>query len=378
MHLARPLGRQRGFAECEDFPQVIDELKKDNFSLKLKLHFYEQRLEKVAPSAVEQALRENIQLKVEFQTLRTELKRYKKLLIEGDKAIQNLTRERDEALRSGKGRPSLGANASARERELEKRLQEQEEQRDLWERKARELHKENKQMRGGAGADEVEVRTRCRPLSLPHAHWAFRTQDLRNRLSDADSESDLLRRQLTDAHDELDELRQEVADMRIELADQVDRSGVSDGRGAGRVRQEVEKLEQVRGAVSLIRHALACSARADGQSGCLTQDNATLRSQLSAQLTMLSTRNDEKNELQAQVEDLKAELDAVEAQLDTERRDRQRSRGMGGEGGDREELEQVRFSPTACPSPQCIAADKTWFTQKCVDASALAGARLPS
>jgi hypothetical protein len=120
----------------------------------------------MAPSAVEQALRENIQLKVEFQTLRTELKRYKKLLIEGDKAIQNLTRERDEALQGakGKGRASLGGNASARERELENRLQEQEEQRDLWERKARELHKENKQMRGGAATEEVEVRLR---RSLP-------------------------------------------------------------------------------------------------------------------------------------------------------------------------------------------------------------------
>ncbi|BGP03966.1 anucleate primary sterigmata protein b [Rhodotorula toruloides] len=285
-----------GAMSLREQEKVIDELKKDNFSLKLKLHFYEQRLEKMAPSAVEQALRENIQLKVEFQTLRTELKRYKKLLIEGDKAIQNLTRERDEALQGAKGkaRASLGGNASARERELEKRLQEQEEQRDLWERKARELHKENKQMRGGAGAEEVE--------------------DLRNRLSDADSESDLLRRQLTDAHDELDELRQEVADMRIELADQVDRSGVSDGRGAGRVRQEVEKLEQ---------------------------DNATLRSQLSAQLTMLSTRNDEKNELQAQVEDLKAELAAVEGELEAERRERQRSRGIGAEGGDREDLEKA-------------------------------------
>lgn len=120
--------------------QVIDELKKDNFSLKLKLHFYEQRLEKMAPSSVEQALRENIQLKVEFQTLRTELKRYKKLLLEGDKAIQALTAERD-ARATGRPVPP-GTSASAREKDLERRLLEQEEQREQWERKARELHKQ--------------------------------------------------------------------------------------------------------------------------------------------------------------------------------------------------------------------------------------------
>jgi septal ring factor EnvC (AmiA/AmiB activator) len=76
----------------------------------------------------------------------------------------------------------------------------------------------------------------------------------------------------------------------------------------------------------------------------IAQDNATLRSQLSAQLTMLATRNDEKNELQAQVEDLKAELDAVEGELEAERRERQRNRGVGVGGGDREELEKVRLS----------------------------------
>jgi predicted RNase H-like nuclease (RuvC/YqgF family) len=141
--------------------QVIDELKKDNFSLKLKLHFYEQRLEKMAPSSVEQALRENIQLKVEFQTLRTELKRYKKLLLEGDKAIQALTAERDQFLAAGSGSGRRGGSAaaqSAREKELERRLLEQEEQREQWERKARELHSLNKQLRADGASTEVSVR----------------------------------------------------------------------------------------------------------------------------------------------------------------------------------------------------------------------------
>lgn len=131
--------------------QVIDELKKDNFSLKLKLHFYEQRLEKMAPSSVEQALRENIQLKVEFQTLRTELKRYKKLLLEGDKALRNVTNERDDLVaaksRGGKGgsRSSLG---SAPTKEWERELRQQREERDEWENKARELQRVLKD-RGG-------------------------------------------------------------------------------------------------------------------------------------------------------------------------------------------------------------------------------------
>ncbi|GAA5934328.1 hypothetical protein JCM1841_004441 [Sporobolomyces salmonicolor] len=275
--------------------KVIDELKKDNFSLKLKLHFYEQRLEKMAPSSVEQALRENIQLKVEFQTLRTELKRYKKLLLEGDKAIQNLTNERDELMRRGSG----GSGRSAREKEMErelKRLRERDAEREEWERKARELHKEVKQLRANGGAEDVE--------------------DLRAQLEDVLSESDELQHRLRDATDELDELRDEVASLRRDLADQADQSIGAGDRSRGTIRREVEKLEQ---------------------------ENASLRSQVSAQLTMLSTRNDEKDALREQVEHLKQDLVALENELDVAtraqtKRDRE---GPGDHGGkSREELEE--------------------------------------
>ncbi|CEQ41037.1 SPOSA6832_02713 [Sporobolomyces salmonicolor] len=275
--------------------KVIDELKKDNFSLKLKLHFYEQRLEKMAPSSVEQALRENIQLKVEFQTLRTELKRYKKLLLEGDKAIQNLTNERDELMRKGSG----GSGRSAREKEMErelKRLRERDAEREGWERKARELHKEVKQLRANGGAEDVE--------------------DLRAQLEDVLSESDELQHRLRDATDELDELRDEVASLRRDLADQADQSIGAGDRSRGTIRREVEKLEQ---------------------------ENASLRSQVSAQLTMLSTRNDEKDALREQVEHLKQDLVALENELDVAtraqtKRDRE---GPGDHGGkSREELEE--------------------------------------
>jgi len=111
----------------------------------------------MAPSSVEQALRENIQLKVEFQTLRTELKRYKKLLLEGDKALRNVTEERDSlvanAKRGGGGRGS-GIGNMGREKEWERELKMRKEERDEWEKKARELQR---LLRNGGG-EEVEVR----------------------------------------------------------------------------------------------------------------------------------------------------------------------------------------------------------------------------
>ncbi|GAA6023302.1 hypothetical protein JCM11491_006887 [Sporobolomyces phaffii] len=262
--------------------KVIDELKKDNFSLKLKLHFYEQRLEKMAPSSVEQALRENIQLKVEFQTLRTELKRYKKLLLEGDKALRRVTDERDEFARNSGGRGGKVVATTSRDKEREKELEMRKQERDAWEKRARELEGELKSARG----EELE--------------------DLRAHLEEALAESDDLRRHLQDATDELEDAQDEVGGLRRELADHADQSvsgSVAGDRSRGVIRREVEKLEQ---------------------------DNATLRSQVTAQLTMLSTRNDEKDSLREQVEHLKQDLVAVESELENAMRRIERREGKRG------------------------------------------------
>jgi len=96
-------------------------LKKENFDLKLKITFYHQRLEKTQPEHIQAALNENVQLKVEWQTVRDELKRYKKLLRESTKTLDAVVRERD-MLHSGM---RAGPNATKRERELEKRFAEQ-------------------------------------------------------------------------------------------------------------------------------------------------------------------------------------------------------------------------------------------------------------
>ncbi|KAH8930270.1 hypothetical protein BT69DRAFT_908743 [Atractiella rhizophila] len=65
---------------------VIDSVKKENFNLKLKIFFLEDRLAKLAPDQIDAALKENIELKIEFQAARTEMKKYKRLLLEAEVA----------------------------------------------------------------------------------------------------------------------------------------------------------------------------------------------------------------------------------------------------------------------------------------------------
>jgi hypothetical protein len=155
--------------------QVIDSTRKENFSLKLKIHFLEERLAQLAPDQVDLALKENIELKVEFQTVRQELKRYKKLLIETEGAVEDLKKER--FARGG---------SSVRERELEAEIrtmkQECERERRRWEAALAEREAEARQARererkNEAGDPEGEdARVRCSlscGLSPPWLYLSF-------------------------------------------------------------------------------------------------------------------------------------------------------------------------------------------------------------
>ncbi|KAF9901299.1 hypothetical protein EC991_006281 [Linnemannia zychae] len=81
--------------------KIIDELKKEGFSLKLKIFFLEERLAKISPEHVDQALQENIDMKVKLQTMYSELKQYKRLLMEAHAAIKALQEQRNCQLQHG-------------------------------------------------------------------------------------------------------------------------------------------------------------------------------------------------------------------------------------------------------------------------------------
>ncbi|KAG0348377.1 hypothetical protein BG004_005322, partial [Podila humilis] len=75
--------------------KVIDELKKDSFSLKLRIYFLEERLAKISPEHVDQAIHENIEMKVRLQTMASELRQYKRLLLEAHAAIEALQNQKN-------------------------------------------------------------------------------------------------------------------------------------------------------------------------------------------------------------------------------------------------------------------------------------------
>ncbi|KAI8071582.1 hypothetical protein BC940DRAFT_293200 [Gongronella butleri] len=73
--------------------KTIDTLKKENFGLKMKIYYLEKRLDELSPDQNDNALRENIDLKVSIQTLGHELKKYKKMILELNGAMAILQQQ---------------------------------------------------------------------------------------------------------------------------------------------------------------------------------------------------------------------------------------------------------------------------------------------
>ncbi|KAF4971983.1 hypothetical protein FZEAL_9701 [Fusarium zealandicum] len=79
-------GNQLSLREQEN---VIDRIEKENFGLKLKIHFLEEALRKAGPGFSEAALKENTELKVDKVTMQRELHRYKKHLTTAEKDLES-------------------------------------------------------------------------------------------------------------------------------------------------------------------------------------------------------------------------------------------------------------------------------------------------
>uniref|UniRef100_A0A8C0X4M3 CDK5 regulatory subunit-associated protein 2 n=1 Tax=Castor canadensis TaxID=51338 RepID=A0A8C0X4M3_CASCN len=70
--------------------QQITELKKENFNLKLRIYFLEERMQQEFDGPTEHVYKTNIELKVEVESLKRELHEREQLLIKASKAVESL------------------------------------------------------------------------------------------------------------------------------------------------------------------------------------------------------------------------------------------------------------------------------------------------
>ncbi|KAI9929224.1 hypothetical protein ASPWEDRAFT_149861 [Aspergillus wentii DTO 134E9] len=68
---------------------MIDKLDKDNFGLKLKIHYLQEQIEKAGPAYNQAALKENTELKVLKLTMQRDISRYKKSLQQAERDLES-------------------------------------------------------------------------------------------------------------------------------------------------------------------------------------------------------------------------------------------------------------------------------------------------
>ncbi|XP_074912201.1 CDK5 regulatory subunit-associated protein 2 isoform X1 [Buteo buteo] len=79
----------------KDYENQITDLKKENFNLKLRIYFLEERMQQKFDGPTEEIYKINIELKVEIESLKRDLQEREKLLIKASKAVESLAQGGD-------------------------------------------------------------------------------------------------------------------------------------------------------------------------------------------------------------------------------------------------------------------------------------------
>ena len=203
--------------------QHIDNLKKENFNIKLKVHFLEERLAQLAPDQVEAALKQNINLKIEVQQRGMELKKVRKLVLELENELQRV--QRGDAARS------------SRECELEV----------LLEKREQDIRELRRRLSSESGEDDAALR------------------EAEERNIELEDELENVRHLLEENMDELERLK-DIVEHREE-----DTGGSSGRHHIGALQEEIRDLKG-----ALDEHAGILARREDEKDELLDQNEALL------------------------------------------------------------------------------------------------------
>ncbi|KAL0569917.1 hypothetical protein V5O48_012048 [Marasmius crinis-equi] len=311
----RPKHRKRGSTATgtkgvtltlRDQEKHIDSLTKENFDLKLRVHFLEERLAELAPEQMDAALKQNITLKVEALNRGRECKKLKKSLHEAEREIERLQR---------------GVGSRARERELEEKLEERE-------RELRELRR-RRSSGNTSSANEPVVRE----LEARNEELEDELEDARGLLQDNLVEIERLQEMVESgsragssfANGRRDELESEIERLKATIDDQAAALEEKEDQRLDLL-DELEALqldlEQLRN-----RQTEASIARSESRAQMIEEreerqavedDLNAIKDRLAAALIELQQKEDEIEHKNQALDDLMAEHERVVAQVEEE------------------------------------------------------------
>ncbi|KAK6357349.1 hypothetical protein TWF718_001662 [Orbilia javanica] len=218
--------------------KIIDDIKKENFGLKLKIFFLDEKLGKLGPEFNDVAIRENIEMKVEHTTLRAELKRLKKALLDSEKLVMELQGDAQSAQTSAQQKIANSKQAEmdqAKIRDLLAELEDKNSEMDMLKDENERLRLELQDRDGTEREDAETIESLNRKVA-----------DLEGEKEDLEAEIRAKEEQLDNRQDSQDKenehLRDRIRELEEELQAKYDEEGGEQEEAQARIQELQEEL----------------------------------------------------------------------------------------------------------------------------------------
>ncbi|KAL4723404.1 hypothetical protein ACLX1H_009901 [Fusarium chlamydosporum] len=336
-------GNQLSLREQEN---VIDRIEKENFGLKLKIHFLEEALRKAGPGFSEAALKENTELKVDKVTMQRELHRYKKHLTTAEKDLESYRQQMLEVQEKAK-RKYTNQNSQAEVEKLQRLLGDREAdiedlQRQLQQQKGSN-HKVEK-LQDDIGDLEADIQEKDRQLTeredeledLKDQMEALKekTEEAEAKAKDAQRKMLALEEkaqdndELEDAKDTIQDLEQNIRHLEEQVADAKAKMEEAMAEKT-RAENDLEELQEDMANKSVVTKGLSRQieekiarlqeeldqagqdyATLEKEHNRVTQENSSLQSTVKELRKSQEKFDRERNSLSSRIEQLEADLNA--------------------------------------------------------------------
>ncbi|KAG9385960.1 Cnn 1N multi-domain protein [Pyrenophora tritici-repentis] len=308
-HNANPFTRSKHNLTLKEQNSKIDKLSKENFDLKLKIHFLDQALQNRSDEGVKEMISKNVQLQTDLATEKKESQSMRKKIRDLERRLK--AQEEGQAKppkEPGSGSEDEGDEQSSRQAELEEeieflreRLETTEITVDQWQQEALQKEADNRRM-----ADYIKTMREKSPGGGESGYdeavtmWKEDFEDERARREQVET-------RCQQAESEAEKLREEVQRLRDQNQQMQQQNSTTN-----KVLNSTRRMQQ-----SFTSHSnadsdgndLAGTASMGGTSGTLVEhlqsDNDKLQRDLHAQASMLTSRNRENLRLREENEGLK-------------------------------------------------------------------------
>ncbi|OAQ66608.1 microtubule associated domain-containing protein [Pochonia chlamydosporia 170] len=310
-------GNQLSLREQEN---VIDRIEKENFGLKLKIHFLEEALRKAGPGFSEAALKENTELKVDKVTMQRELHRYKKHVTATERDLESYRQQLQEA--QERARRKQGDEGNRQElSQLQKTLEEKESNIDALQQKINQSQNEEDQiekLRDNIEDLEADLRERDRQITERDDEL----DDLRDKLDASEDKAKEAQRRMAELegvagdNEELEEAKENIQDLEItirRLEEQVEELKEKADEAISqktRAENDLEELQEEMANKSVMTKGL--SRQVEEKISRLQEELDRSGKEYAELEKELTSANEENEQLRAEVDEMRNEQDEIQ------------------------------------------------------------------